>query len=243
MRRIIKQKTIIMLVITLVVAGSLVALFALTPESVRLRSADGCFNLVGEIGVESEVVFNERLDLTGPFSLIVGSVYGIDFGSQVLPQPFSLALCVDPAWGVLNELSIFAYDDELSAWRMMQSVNNPFDSTLTTEIRIPFSLWAVGRSFTFGVPTVHDSLMNELLAWPPEAAVGYRVYSSFAIEDGDFVLINDQVQRGGCSGVYFSGSDQTITSVERVVAGGTYRLSVIWEMGEGCMEGEEISAD
>lgn len=243
MRRIIKQKTVIMLVIILVVAGTFVALFALAPEAVRLHSADGCFSLTGEIGQESQVSFSERLDLAGPFSLIVGPVYEINFDSELLPGPFDLTLCADPAWGPVNQLSIYAYDDELALWRMMPSVTDPLDQTLSTEIRVPFSLWAVGRNFTFEQPAVHEALLNELLAWPPKQAVGYRVFASFAIEPGDFVLVDDQVQRGGCSGVYFPGSEQTLTSAERETAGGIYRLSVVWELGGGCLADEEIRAD
>ncbi|MBU0645992.1 hypothetical protein KJ611_00745 [Patescibacteria group bacterium] len=239
----IKQKTVLRLVIILVVAGTSVALFSLAPEAVRLRSADGCFVLSGEIGSGSEAAFSERLDLAGPFSLMIGPVYEIDFGSNFLPGPFHLTLCVQPEWGAVNELAIYAYDEELSAWRLMPSVADPLDLTLATEIRTPFSLWAVGRKQKFDQPAIHESLLSELLAWPPAEAVGYRVYSSFAAVDGDFVLVNGRGQRGGCSGVYFSGPDQAITSVERATEGGVYRLSVIWEMGGGCMEGEEISAD
>lgn len=243
MKGMIKQNTVITLVIIMAAAGTLVAIFTLAPESVHLRSADGCFYLQGKIGQASEVTASQRLDLDKAFSVLPGPIYEINFGSDFLPSPFTLTLCAQPQWGPINELSIYAYDDKLAVWRPMQSVPDPGNSTLTAEIRTPFSLWGVGRRLAFETPNEHEAMMEELLAWPPESAVGYRVYASFALEDGDFVLVDDLVERGGCSGVYFSGVKQSGISVEKEAVGGIYRLNAIWELGEGCMEGEEIRAD
>jgi hypothetical protein len=229
----IEQKFLLWLLAAAVALGTFFVVFSLAPEEVRLVSDDGCFVLTGH-SASPQPAFSTRLDLAGPFTAVYAPVYTIDFGRAVLPEPFALSLCAVPALGPVENSVIYSYDANFGFWVRRSTVADPATSRLSVEISSPAELWAAGRPLVFTAPASHFSLLEKLLAFPPASAVGYRVFSSVATADGDFVLLDDQVDRGGCDGRFQTGPSHTLTTVEQAKDGANYRLTAVWELNGGC---------
>ena len=248
MRKKIKQKTVIFLLVLLVIGGSLFVLIKPQPETVHLSSRNGNFDLSGQVRNSTTLKFKKRENIAVPF-LFASSVYEIDFGQTFLAKALLLQLKNENPELDFQSSSIYAYDPSILAWRRQNSFFDFKRESFSLEIDQPFKLWTVAEKQKLGEGDLKDvslqtfeGMLNELLAWPLEKAVGYQVYLSFSWNDRDFILLTDQVGYGGCQGNYQEGLSETLTSSEKKVADKFYRLSVVWQLDEGCLQGEKIES-
>jgi hypothetical protein len=88
-----------------------------------------------------------------------------------------------------------------------------------------------------------EQMVRELLAAPPEGAVGYTIVLSVASQPGDFVVADAAYRVGGCAGAFRQGQAEQMTLLEREGEDSvpeTIRAQAVWEVSDGCPQGETI---
>lgn len=243
-RRILSQHAVTALVIGAVFLGTLAATFMLPPEDVRLVSEDGL------VRVEGKSAFGNLADirvLDGEHNEapVLGAQYQVLAAGEPISTPFSITFTYDPRRLDLKEtspLAVMAYDARVLAWRYFPSVQDASAKTLTAEIVGSNTLyaWSYGYRRELSPLKQEAVLLDELLSFPPEGAVGYTVATSIGSDESSLVLLKEERDRGGCAGVYRVGTSETLTSKEVEEDGLMERVMVFWQIGNGCAEGESV---
>ncbi len=225
-----------------VLIGTLFVLGSPEPEQVRAVSDDGRVAVAGflrEVDGSGGIVITRRDDLGRPFAELTSPAYEIASAPAGGRQALTLTAAYDAPDPVL-----YYFDRPLSAWQAYPSVADPAAQVLVAEIPAGGPLiWAVGRRIPFfGIPDEYDSvMMDELVSAPPQGAVGFRAFIARSADAGDWVVVVDELGRGGCGGRFRSGASRTITSLDRSFDPAVYRVGVVWELDGGCASGSAIT--
>lgn len=249
-RRISRYQLTTAAVIAAVFIGTFVAVFFIPPEDARLRSEDGRVTVdgVAAAGAELQIVPIEEVVPQPP---VLGDVYEITLDGSALTSNFTISMNYEDRRAAIagigseSALKAMVYDPRVLAWRFVPSVVDYTQGELVVDVPAGTSgvLWSYGFLSEGMLPENEKVLLDELISFPPEGAVGYTVVSSFGSEEIDYLLLDAERDRGGCAGVYETGDQTTITSKEEIQGGSMYRLMAFWEIAEGCDEGERITSE
>jgi len=250
-RKFTKQSLATAFIIAAVFVGTFLVVILAPPEHVRAVSENGNVRVEGVARGKGELVIREPLQ---------GFVYEVLFGGEALPPSFTISMnyqalsnfsdsaefeCPGESAPNVNVWNVALYDTKLSAWRAIPSTYDPATAMVTAEVPAwsRATLWTASHESDFCKPEYNDAvLLDELLSFGPERAVGYEVVATAGFEEGSFGLVDAQRDRGGCDGRYRAGSEETVTTRERKLENGsTYRLIAFWQLEEGCEEGEHLS--
>ncbi len=245
-RRISKYQLVTTLVIAGVFIGTIFATFIISPEDILAESDDGIVRVEGFAKAGTSVEIEKQTQTLPPFPPVLGDVYRIHIDGQPLPPSFVVRFRYnEDAVAVFGQgsgggVSVMVYDTRLLAWRYLPTVVDVQEQTVTAEVPpgLNAQLWSYGIVSSGVAPENADVLLDELISFPPEGAVGYIASDAFGSEEIDYIVRNIQLDRGGCDGVYRTGKEETMTSKEVHWDGNTYRIIVYWQIDEGCSEGE-----
>jgi len=229
-----------------VTIGTVIVIFFIPPEQVQVQSGDTVVSLSGISNKEDRPSVKRREDIVAPFTAIVSPVYEITTPTQ-LPDVLEIEFKYDLSWlGNSREdlLQLLIFDQILNAWRPVVSEVN-FEKK-QVEAVLPQveteSLWGLGIVLPLTFEREQDLLLQEILQHPPEGAISYQAYSALAIVPGDFVVIRDPLNQGGCDGLFQVGKEKLVMVAEKTVNGATLNVTVVWQRAHGCVEGEVIRA-
>ncbi|MFC1787663.1 hypothetical protein ACFLZY_00360 [Patescibacteria group bacterium] len=143
-QKISSQSGLIVVIIAAVFVGTLVAMFARSPEEIRVFSADGHAMVEGQ---GQAVTLVEVFDLgkTSSHSKIVSSVYEIAITG---PQPERLFLTIKLEEGNgSDDVVIMGFDQIKTDWVAVPSVIDLANNKINAEIsRLPYQKFALGTS-------------------------------------------------------------------------------------------------
>lgn len=225
----------IFVLVLFVVVGTWFAIAAPDPERHSIASPDGAVRIDGvwNPGVEPKIV--RRDDLKGPFTAVQGFVYELSGAPAPDGSPYHLSFSL-PSSLSATHATLFTYDSTLSAWRPVPATRTEDQWSLEMETpRVPLGVWGVGM--VPSLPMSPLAAFSALLDAPPPGAVGYRAFAATSTVTDDFVLDGGVRAQGGCAGYFAVGAQRTKTSLDLRLAGGTRRLIVEWQIGEGCAPG------
>jgi hypothetical protein len=211
-------------------------------EELRIASSDGVIEVEGLVANPDYARIVKREQFSQILSAIRSSVYEIDLGTSVLPQPYILSFSYEEEWfgnATPEQIVLYYFDERVSSWRAHLSSIDSESHIVEAEVVTPATLWALGLSGPEDVPEAYEHLLNELISFPPPNAIGFSVNVS-ATEAEDFILLQPELLIGGCEGRYRLGQSETITSREYLSANVVYRVQALWQIANGCVEGEGI---
>ena len=232
------QNTMFLLVVVFLFLGSLVLFLMDDPEVLSLKSHNGVVGIEGRLIGSPEVVIDYTTETSGS-TADLGVVYHLVFEEQSwMPEATLEFLAVGASDDVL-----WMYDAQRLAWiRRTGAVYDGMAFVLENERLSGESWWAIGEQIEREPSRYMATLLNELTAYPPEGAIAYEAFVTFASVEGDFVLIAEDYDRGGCDGALLTTTDVTMTSQEHETDEGIERVQVLWYLADGCVEGQHIES-
>lgn len=231
--------------IAIVIAiGTFIALFAIPPEEVRVRSADNRFSIEGQARSEAKLSILEKDEIAQPSTALFGSIYEVEVNGEVSEIPFELRMDFPDQILPRTDYLLYRYSPQFKAWESLPT-------TLQVRDRQAISFVSLREStlFALGIPpdilhTLDSTLeIDTLLRRAPKETIGYRIFS--AIEHygaEDRIVEQSGIEFGGCAGDYKMGESQKRDSIEKRLEKGIRSIEIIWELGEGCAKEEVLES-
>ncbi len=246
-----QNQYLMILIVVLVFAGTAYLMFSRLPEERIVSSDDGLITV--EAVTQSDVVFEITSESRPEAQMaVLGKVYSVEPSDARLSQAATIRMrYTDEMLGELNpaQLVIGYFDTNVQAWRTLPTSLNRNARELSAETS-HLSSWAILIDRNIEIPLAINDLIYRLISKPLYGATGYQVEIAYSIGEGDFILLPDKPASGGCGGVYRTGEIREFTSLEQVLEASVdgvveainFRVIATWEVGEGCLDGKELSA-
>lgn len=235
-------RTIIVLAVTVaVLIGTALVIGLPEPESHVVKSVDGQVQVEGTWADGGQAPRVVKQTVTTPFVALQGAAYQISGSVAPVGSPYLLTFAA-PA-DVVGSAVLYRYNPDLDAWQIYPSTPAADGWSLTTQVQsLPTTLWGVGAVMAVQRPAFSATMLDELLGDAPPNAVGYEGSDALVNASGDAVVLSDPLDTGGCDGIFMLGSSQTKTSRQIPFETGTYRVTVTWQLGNGCTAGTTMTS-
>ena len=230
-------------VVALILAASFgtAAVLALPdPDRSSATSADGRFAAHGTFSALQVERLPDRISQAGDVP-----AYRVTAEGSAPARAYDASLSYDPAWAAQRfhgaALALWSYDPALSVWRRAASQEDRVAGAVSAEGVPGASDWTLAPADSGPVPVAAASLLDALLSFPPDGAVGYEAFAA-AAEPGseDFFLVAEPLARGGCAGTFASGHETTVTKELRS-SSGTVRVAIRFQVSAGCPPGAALA--
>ncbi|OGL66755.1 hypothetical protein A2856_03245 [Candidatus Uhrbacteria bacterium RIFCSPHIGHO2_01_FULL_63_20] len=138
-------------------------------------------------------------------------------------------------------LALWGYDPSVLAWRRASSVEDASTGMIEAEGIPGIDRWMPAPRDPGESSPQTPVLLDALLSFPPPGAVGFTASAAVAPDADAFFLVDDSLANGGCGGLFHPGRERTLTSREVVSDDRSTRVTVAWELADGCAENQPLS--
>jgi|GEM_PF-2368412 hypothetical protein len=235
------ENMLIGFVMFLLILGTLAVITTQDPEHINKTSEDGLFHIEGTVLGSAAVGIQQRDDLAQVIKGAYGTVYQVSVSE---PGWFPFAdISYRVGEELIDQVSLYHYDDQWLAWIEADFLQSSLDSFYLEDVRLSDqTLWVLRTKTEDSISERAAVVLDELIAFSVPNAVAYKAVVAKAVQSVEFVVVEEEYNKGGCEGVYTETSSSTITSHEYVVDDAIERITVRWYLAEGCAEGEEIES-
>lgn len=225
------------------VAGALLWVDA-QPEYHRVESTDGVVTVEGLFPSDLSVAITEDKSASSSlWTAAVSKIYVIEPDDVLLPSPATITFHLNlfPIDTVdVPYMSIGYYNTDRGMWMPLPSDRDP-DGAINAKTN-HFSHWALIAPSPLIPEADRDALINDALSAAPANAHAYSVDMAYATVEGDFVLIEEDVQADRCAETSVGRTQRVTTTTDRPAAiyvndearAATLRAVIHWETGSPC---------
>ncbi len=231
--------------IILIIAASLVAIFAPKPEETTAVSADGVLTLFGL--TRDTQPFSIDLSNQDGGEFLENTFYIVEPRGIVLEVPALLTFDVS---SFEREVDVFWYAEDFMMWEELATARSA-SGELSIEID-RLGSFALGSSANIIAPTFAHQY-DELLNMAPSGAVGFEMATGYSIEGSPMLFIDGTERVGGCAGIVGRSnteertmlSQDLIVPVEGIDTLVTFSFVAEWFVSSdvGCSEGKVLEIE
>lgn len=225
-----------------IIAGALLWLDA-EPESRHIQSADGTVTVEGLFPSGLSVAIAEDKGASSsPWTAAIGSIYVIEPDDVLLPSPATITFDLDRALieGGLD-VAVGFFDTDQGLWIPLETVVDGALMTASAQTN-HFSHWALIAPSPLIPEVDRDLLIDAALDAAPTNAHAYSIDLAYATVEGDFVLIEEDVEADRCAENVVGRTQRVTTTIDRTATvyvnneprAITLRALIHWETGSPC---------